>query len=45
MVRLRRFKSVPDLLAFQSDSIGLRGGGCTQWMCMAAFAAPAMSRG
>ncbi len=45
IVWLRRFNNVPDLLAFQSDSIGLKGGGCTQWICMAAFAAPAMSRG
>jgi len=22
---------VPPFLAFQSDSIGLKGGGCTQW--------------
>ena len=28
MVGLRQFKSVPDLLAFHSDSIGLKGGGC-----------------
>ena len=38
MARLRRFKCVPDLLAFQSDSIGLKGGGCTQWTCIGVFA-------
>ena len=33
------------LLAFQSDSIGLKAGGCTQRTCIVVFAAPAMSRG
>src|SRR3546814_9268885 len=40
-----RFKIGPEFIAFRFETIGSKGGGCTQWTCTVVFGGPVTSRG